>query len=417
MKTDNIFDLMYDDPDNNERTGTENKTIADSGSVESLVMKKITTSGHLTMKKRRGRKLTAAFIAAALSVGILCTTVAATGLMDNIFGGRVEVKSESIPVTAPMLDVKSDDLDIVLDGMTGDDENIFAILTITKKDGSNFLESAEDIEIKSEEHENRDFVIKTASSSDKQFVINSQSEVDYGLENEKTISAFLMIHKEKPDENSILISEKEIKARRLVKILYQAQPEQREDGSLFYSYRNNKELMEKYIEDYKPQLKENEIVVFDGERCAVCVFEEYMIPLEYEASFKSDISGESKELLGESVSVSTDNGSFVLTGLTATRTGLRLRAESVIGSDNPLLSGCSLIVNLKDGSSINADYYTSFSKTFNTKELNNEKGVTLDLFYLFTERDNTYGIKFTPIDPKEIVSVTIGGETIEPDNK
>ncbi len=419
MKTDNIFDLMGSVPELTDGAGSITAAGIDTDSIEGLVSKKIAQSEHVQSKGRKKKKLLFTLLAAAIVIGTFGVTASAAGLLDSVFKGRVELKSESIPIVALPVDVKSEYLDIALDGMTGDDENVYASFTITKKDGGKFIENVDDqtgIELNTDgimADSNQNYNIRTAAGENGEYVINDKSFVDYRFEDEKTITAFMSVHKDGDDIGSISFRDDKLTAYRFVKVIYQAQPEERKNGSLNYNYKQNKALLDKYTEEYKPRLRQNEIISFDFNRCALCVFEEYSIPFEYEVTLDPTGASEIIDLLEKPIYVNSAKGSFILTKITATNTGMTLRAENIT-SFEPFLSD-RFTVDLSDGSSITADLFEGGS-TYDPERAPDDKN-TYEAQYVFGERGDFYGLRFTPVDPRKIVSVTIDGATVVLDKR
>ena len=276
MKTDNIFDLLVID---NETFSTEEIIMPEgvsAGNIKSLVFDRL--NGKVSDKRRK--KTYIIMIAAAILAGTIFTTAAATGAFNNIFGNNVVMQSESITVMTVPFDVESDELNIVCDGLTGDEDNVFVAYTITKKDGSPFVNSADGLSVRNFGDDLTHQKIKISTSKEsKTYSMCHSGNITYTFTDERTISAFAYIQQSNICKRKITLSEQEVFAYRFVREIYK--PEEPNENF-------SDELIQKYTDEYKPQLKENEVIRFDPERRAVCIFERYEIPLEYEASFIID---------------------------------------------------------------------------------------------------------------------------------
>lgn len=423
MKTDNIFDLMYDDPDGIDRKVT-GKTGVSIDNVQRLVNRKTGAETKAPKKKHSRRKLAAALIAAALSVVILCSTATATGLMDTVFGGKVEVKTDSITITATPVEVESDDLNIVLDGITGDTEEVYATFTITKKDGSNFIDGINDVsntEINNNFRDKCELKVYTASAEDEKLQRNSQYGIVYTLVDSKTINAFISVNKDLTPLDIISVSNSCIVAKRYIKTVHQFDCEEfyekMDDTHYFFNDENKKEYIDQLIEEYKPHFNENEKVGFDSERCAVIVYEEYTIPLKYNITFTAGFSGKSIDLISEPIYVKGDDWGFIITRVTASNTGMWIYAEEGEGYEyKPLFAEDYLTLNLKDGKTVKADMY--FGGAPYDPQLGYNDGTKGEFKYSFGYRqEGIVGMTYTPVDPTEIESIVVGGVIVELNTK
>ena len=142
-KTRNIFNYMLNEPENiDEKTIYEN-TGVNADNVKELVMNKIHESKSAN-KKNRKKKITFTLIAAAAAVAVLGTTAAATGSFNSVFGEMLAGEMKGGMYAGGNVQVQSDDLDIDFKGIAGDKHEVYGMMTITKKDGSAFVENTDD---------------------------------------------------------------------------------------------------------------------------------------------------------------------------------------------------------------------------------------------------------------------------------
>lgn len=396
MKTDNIFDLLVID---NETFNTEEISMPEGVSavnIKSLVFDRL--SGKASSKRRK--KPYIIMIAAAILAGTLFTTAAATGAFNNIFGNNVVMQSDSIPVTTVPFDVESDELNIVCNGLTGDEDNVFVAYTITKKDGSPFVNSADGLSVRNLGDDLTYQKIKISTSKDsKTYSVCRSGNITYTFTDERTVSAFAYIQQSNICKRKITLSEQEVFAYRFVREIYK--PEE-SNGSF------SDELIQKYTDEYKTQLKENEVIRFDPEHRAVCIFERYEIPLDYEASFIIDDLSERKPLISEPTAIVIDGQEYNITEITCGGCSISLSAE--LGSGHtfkPLLK--DIAIELNNGTVLNAEPYSGGNPCNSSNGCSDT--AVFSGKYILCERSN--GFRFTPADPKDIRSITIGGQTIE----
>jgi len=144
-KTRNIFNYMLNEPENiDEKTIYEN-TGVNADNVKELVMNKIHESKSAD-KKNRKKKITFTLIAAAAAVAVLGTTAAATGSFNSVFGELLAGEMKGGMYAGGNVQVQSDDLDINFKGIAGDKHEVYGMMTITKKDGSAFVENTDEYE-------------------------------------------------------------------------------------------------------------------------------------------------------------------------------------------------------------------------------------------------------------------------------
>lgn len=83
-------------------------------------------------------------VAVAIGAAATVTAQAATGVFNPAFGEIFAGQPANGVFPGSDVSVKSNDLDVEFVGVTGDETEMYSIYNITKKDGSNFVESTED---------------------------------------------------------------------------------------------------------------------------------------------------------------------------------------------------------------------------------------------------------------------------------
>lgn len=147
VKTNNIFDYLQTDPENiDEKTIYEN-TGVNKENVREILMKKIheTKTTAAVPKKNKRKTITISLIAAAAVVAVVGTTAAAAGTFNPIFGQMFAGEAANGAYAGGNVKTNSDMLNIDFEGIVGDAHNAYSMMTITKKDGSAFVEDSKKV--------------------------------------------------------------------------------------------------------------------------------------------------------------------------------------------------------------------------------------------------------------------------------
>ena len=144
-QTKNIFNYLQTDPENiDEKTIYEN-TGVNPDNVKELVMNKIHESK--SVKKNTGKIIRFTLIAAAAAAILGTSVAAAAGTFNPVFGQLFAGEAPNGAYTGGNVKVNSNDLDIDFAGVLGDANTAYSMMTITKKDGSAFVENSKDVMI------------------------------------------------------------------------------------------------------------------------------------------------------------------------------------------------------------------------------------------------------------------------------
>lgn len=94
--------------------------------------------------KKRVRKITiVSVISAVAAFAVLGTTAAATGTLNPVFGQMMANEISDGTYSGGNVTVNSDTLNVDFEGVGGDEHNVIATMTVTKKDGTAFAEGTD----------------------------------------------------------------------------------------------------------------------------------------------------------------------------------------------------------------------------------------------------------------------------------
>ena len=130
-KTKNIFNYMLTDPENIDEKTIYEETGVNTDNVKALVMDKIHENKTTSLKKNHKKRWTISLIAAAAAVAVVGTTAAATGSFNSTFGQW-------------FAGFESEKLNCNFKGIAGDKSEVYAVMSLTKKDGSKFVENTDE---------------------------------------------------------------------------------------------------------------------------------------------------------------------------------------------------------------------------------------------------------------------------------
>ena len=95
------------------------------------------------MKKSVRKMAVVSVISALATFAVLGTTAAATGTLNPMFGQMMAEKISNGTYAGGNVTVNSDTLNVDFEGVGGDEHNVVATMTITKKDGTAFAEGTD----------------------------------------------------------------------------------------------------------------------------------------------------------------------------------------------------------------------------------------------------------------------------------
>lgn len=140
MKKTFVFDKIEDELLSIDESTVLIDTGIDAARVKEAVMKKI-GSGKKQRKATIKKLFSIVAVAAAISVAATITVQAATGAFNPAFAELYAGQPANGVFPGADISVKSDTLDIEFLGVTGDETSMISIYDISKKDGSDFIET------------------------------------------------------------------------------------------------------------------------------------------------------------------------------------------------------------------------------------------------------------------------------------
>ncbi len=409
MKTNELFDrMLYDMEQLDEGTIVDTETDHPENII-ALVKQRMAEDTQKPARKRSRKKAVISLIAAALVSVVIGTTAIATGLFRTVFDGKIIDENPNASVVNVPINFESDDVDMVCNGISSDPHNVFASFIITKKDGSSFVENADDMFIPhnswEEEPGEQSVRCPTAVISDTKYSYSGY--IDYRFKDEKTLEAFLSYNCHGYDISGkpITMKEGKIYAYRIKDIIYQAEGESTPDGGHFYNYKENKQMLDQIAEEYRPKLKEGEAIRFYDEELALCVVDRVELKMNFTGSFTVDTDAVSRKLIDTPTKVSLNDKPCTLTEITAENYLLQIKADCSEDKELGRYFATNLTVELKDGTVITAEMRSYGA----VNDSSPEQGM-VTATYMFADRNEEF--QFINVDPDDIVSIYSRGEKL-----
>ena len=300
-KTNNIFNYMLNDPENiDEKTVYEN-TGVQIENVKKLVMNMV-HEGKTTHKKNKGKVIKFTLIAAAAAAVLGTSVAAATGSFNSVFGELLAGEMHGGMYAGGNVQVQSDELDIDFKGIAGDKHEVYGMMTITKKDGSAFVENADDY-----------FFGYTSSPNDKVDCILSPmnqligklwyfgqemqgGNITYTFKDNNTINAVISYGSEyNIIGETLTVNESKPLFYHVDKVLCTDE----EIGEFFSNIDENTDMSQApYLiaqREYESTLTDNQLLTFDGKGNFV-IASEYPFEFDYDLSVKLNYKDTTKYL-------------------------------------------------------------------------------------------------------------------------
>ncbi len=300
-KTNNIFNYMLNDPESiDEKTIYEN-TGVNVDNVKEIVMNKI-HENKPTVKKHKKKGVVFYLIAAAAAVAVVGTTATATGSFNSVFGELLAGEMHGGMYAGGNVQVQSDELDIDFKGIAGDKHEVYGMMSITKKDGSAFVENADDY-----------FFGYTSSSNDKVDCILSPmnqligklwyfgqemqgGNITYTFKDTNTINAVISYGSQyNIIGETLTVNESKPLFYHVDKVLCTDE----EIGEFFSNIDENTDMSQApYLiaqREYESTLTEDQLLTFDGKGNFV-IASEYPFEFDYDLSVKLNYKDTTKYL-------------------------------------------------------------------------------------------------------------------------
>ena len=195
-KTKNIFNYMLTDPENIDEKTIYEETDVNTDNVKALVMDKIHENQTTSSKKNHKKRWTISLIAAAAAVAVVGTTAAATGSFNSTFGQWFAGETEGGMYAGGNVQFESEKLNCNFKGIAGDKSEVYAVMSLTKKDGSKFVENTNEYFAYSTiQNSNIDCTISLQDQiADKMWYFGQEirgGEIYYQLDDENTMDVII----------------------------------------------------------------------------------------------------------------------------------------------------------------------------------------------------------------------------------
>lgn len=325
MKKKFVFDKVENDIVSIDESTVIRETGVDAAKVKESVMKEI--RNEKKTRKSSFKKVFSIFaIAAALTAAATVSTMAATGAFNPAFGELFAGQPANGIFPGSDISVNSDSLNIEFVGVTGDETEMLSIYNITKKDGSSFVDTADNYCFLGNNSE-----MDVSESSYKQLKIfldggcGRSSGVSYDFVDEKTIRAVASYSDTAGciKGERLTVKDKETTFYHIDEVLYSDASDSFE-GCTDYMEKNSE-----YLKEKEASLKENQIMIpaiLDGHANYV-VATSTTIPFEYELGVKLNYKTTERafpEVVGRKFNVL--NTEWSIESIQAGSFGLKLRA-------------------------------------------------------------------------------------------
>jgi|GEM_PF-4814654 len=408
MKTENIFDLLPYDPEELDERTVIRAADADSEHIRKAVLERIGKERQKPAVRGKKSRRFISLAAAVLVSAVLCMAVGARDMFSKVFDGDILMKGQRFSVGDTPYEGQSEAVNIRLEGVTGDDNTVCAVYTLTKKDGSDFLSSIVNRSVLFFEDDDTDRRISVQSATDGKTGISDNCYIRYSILDSKTLKAFLYVKENKCGQKSrISVTEKSVYAYRPVRVLYRFEDSTNPLLSQRDQAKKNGEKYRRIVQEYEAQQKEHEVIrLYDGK---VILFEREEIQLNYSLSLQPEFTEESRELVTTPVSVALENNLWTVERLTVNRFGMTLDMHTDKQTNSVQLFTEKIYFVLSDGMMIKAE--VSEGGTYHTEDENGKQKYGFKGYYVFSERTNGYVL--TPINPQDVVAVIIGDVRLE----
>lgn len=393
MKIYELFDNTDCPVDLTELAGVDMDASCNTDRILSLTRKK------LGLKRRRPSSRRGLFfiLAAAIAIGLLCTTAGATGVLENVFRNNVKPQSKSLSISCVPVTADNELYDIACEGITGDDSALNAVFTIRKKDGSPFTENTEGLSLDAfYDNEDKTGYFYYDKDSDEEKLL-TRCYVVYKFDDNCTISAFAHMDGDQINTKRIKLVIPELKAWRFKEKLY---PLKEKDVIWVKNADFNYVLpvLKEYEEAYAPLLKENEIIRWGHENRGLNIYEQETLTSLTRVYFEPAYDYPTRELISEPVTVSNDEISITFTEIRSGSNILHIKGEKIQGRKYYQYVD-DLWVELADGRTVHLE--TGDAKFDFPNEDEPDKNITFEAECVYCERDDEF--RLTPVDPDDIV--------------
>ncbi|MBQ5562739.1 MAG: hypothetical protein IIT39_05085 [Clostridia bacterium] len=419
-KTKNIFNYMLTDPENIDEKTIYEETGVNTDNVKALVMDKIHENKTTSLKKNHKKRWTISLIAAAAAVAVVGTTAAATGSFNSTFGQWFAGDMEGGMYAGGNVQFESEKLNCNFKGIAGDKSEVYAVMSLTKKDGSKFVENTNEYFAYSTiQNSNIDCTISLQDQiADKMWYFGQEirgGEIYYQLDDENTMdviihygSQFNIIGQtltvnstnnlgiEHIDEIALTANE--------VKAYWNKWEKLYEETSEIHEVTPEEDIFYQTGSKYDGKLNENQMLTFtpNGDWAVVTVIP---IEMKYDLSVKLNYRDTTKNLpVVDGLTVNIGNKDIPVEKIEAQPLELNIQLSkdvSVETSSYGILNDVK--VTLNDGKT-----YTS-QVTYHKPSENSSLPLTLNAEFLEVSDKS---VKKVVINPENIVKITFNDNVI-----
>jgi len=241
--------------------------------------------------KKKSNKKVFRLIAVAAAAAIIGTSVIAANPVKDAFNGYIGIPDNVFVYAGDNVQITSDKSNVELKGVVCDDSIIFAMLEITKKDGTPFTDDLSNSyisSVNSKQRQEQDELFKAGGQKDNSLLISDDQRVffeelapnendtqedyeekllfmngriEYDFKDKNTVKGFLKYSNDYPKYDfqgkTMELSEGKIYVYTRGKRIYSYREM---NGTLEYNHERYKAQSEKITEQYTPLLAENQII-------------------------------------------------------------------------------------------------------------------------------------------------------------
>ena len=419
-KTKNIFNYMLTDPENIDEKTIYEETGVNTDNVKALVMDKIHENKTTSLKKNHKKRWTISLIAAAAAVAVVGTTAAATGSFNSTFGQWFAGDMEGGMYAGGNVQFESEKLNCNFKGIAGDKSEVYAVMSLTKKDGSKFVENTNEYFAYSTiQNSNIDCTISLQDQiADKMWYFGQEirgGEIYYQLDDENTMDVIIHYGSQFNIIGQTLtvnstnnlgiahIDEIALTANE-VKAYWNKWEKLYEETSEIHEVTPEEDIFYQTGSKYDGKLNENQMMSFTpkGDWAVVTIIP---IEMEYDLSVKLNYKDTTKNLpVADGLTVNIGNKDIPVEKIEAQPFGLNIQLSkdiSVETSSYGILNDVTVIMN--DGKT-----YTSQVTYYKPSE---DSSLPLTLNTEFLEVSDK-SVKKVVINPENIVKITFNDNVI-----
>lgn len=438
MKTNNIFDYLETDPENIDESTIYEMTGVNADNVKEIFMSKLNNSKETTNKnetsktgktRKSGKKIFVTAVAATVAaLAVATVTAGAAGTFNPVFGELFAGEPVDGMYSGGNLSIKSSSVDVECKGVMGDTREAWAVMSITKKDKSAFVDTDDvngidihtlknvydDSEYYDTEYEaNADDASVTCTKSLWDRLTNGNrygsGSVHYEFEDKNTIRA--IVYYGDSDCNvlgeTLTIKDQTLYTYDVDEVLYKFDEIGTENGTVY-----DGNMFTKIQNEYSSKIGENQCITVTTIDNCFCIVSatKGKIDLDYEVSVKLNYKDNTRRFDTNGWIIDGSDCSYKVKSLEVQPLTMKMEIETVEIDDDEIENGKImeemdiLKITLDNGKVFDAvSNSLSMGYDVNTKKTNGN--------FLYDIRDSEKGLAAT-IDPSKVVSIKANGVEI-----